>query len=86
MHRIPIKAKLFDFAVIITDLSLFLFPKDSEDYERHASYGMYEELKEVVSKLSKIASDITGIMKLGGNNSFFLQHEKEKLSILNLKG
>ena len=70
----------------LTDLSLLLFPKDYEDYESHASYGMYEELKEVVSKLSKIASDITGIMKLGGNNSFFLQHEKEKLSILNLKG
>ena len=57
----------------------FLFPTDSED-------GMYEELKEIVSKLNNIASDIAGTLKLGGNDSFFLQQEKEKLSILNLQG
>ena len=47
---------------------------------------MYEELKEIVSKLNNIASDIAGTLKLGGNDSFFLQQEKEKLSILNLHG
>ena len=57
----------------------FWIPTDSED-------GMYEELKENVSKLNNIASDIAGTLKLGGNDSFFLQQEKEKLSILNLQG
>ena len=47
---------------------------------------MYEELKEIVSKLNNIASDIAGTLKLGENDPFFLQHEKEKLSILNLQG
>ena len=56
-----------------------MFPTDSED-------GMYEELKEIVSKLNIVASDIAGTLKLGGNDSFFIQQEKEKLSILNLQG
>ena len=47
---------------------------------------MYEELKENGSKLNNIASDIAGTLKLGVNDSFFLQQEKEKLSILNLQG
>ena len=60
-----------------------MFPKDSEDYGSHSTHGMFEELKRIVNSLNNIVTDI---MKLGVNNSFFLHHEKEKLSILNLKG
>ena len=72
--------KRLEIIYFLNDIFLFFWiPTDSED-------GMYEELKEIVSKLNNIASDIAGTLKLGGNDSFFLQQEKEKLSILNLQG